>query len=523
MFPLCSIAQNTIVINEFVSNNTNGIIDKGGEYHDWIELYNPGKKRVNLMGYGLSNDPKDPFKYTFPKTIIKSGCHLFLFASNKEANVNGEIHLNFKIDKNGEHLLLTAPNGAQLDQVNAIALVKNSSYGRSMDGHTSFERFFSPTPASSNNKVSGIIFSSEQGFYMESFKLDLDSKIGHEIRYTLDGSTPGSNSPIYDQSFSIEATESDSNSIGYINTSPLKKVITGNYFTGTVIRAATFNNGLITSEVYTKSYFISPLGRDRYANIDVVSLVTDNGNLFDKDTGIYVEGDSVKYASKTANFYKRGKVWERSAHVTFFDMEGNVGFEQNLGIRLHGGKGRRNPQKSIRLCANKKYGAPAINYPLFDMREHTVFKTVVLRNSQSGWERSIVKDECTAEICKNLNVDVLAARPTIVFINGDFWGIHAIREYFDADYIAANHDVKKADVNIVLNGYGNLQKTDKNWGLLEGNGATHVYMYRYIKTHSLAIFENYEFVSKYLNFESIIDYYCIEIFFNNRDWPTNNN
>lgn len=523
MFPLFSIAQNSIVINEFVSNNTNGITDDSGAHHDWIELYNSGKKKVNLEGYGLSDDPKAPFKYKFPKTIIKSQSHLLLYASGKDIKVKGEIHLNFKIDDTGESLLLTAPAGSIIDQVNPIALVKNSSYGRSLDGHVSFERFFNPSPAATNNEVSGVIFSDEQGFYTEAFILSLVSKIGHEIRYTLDGSTPDINSLIYKNPISIEATESDSNGIGYIRTSPIEQIITGSYFKGTIIRVATFNEGTITSEIYTKSYFISPLGRDRYANIDIVSLVTDNANLFDKDTGIYVEGDSIGYASNTANFYKRGKAWERNAHVTFFDMDGNIGFEQNLGIRIHGGKGRKNPQKSIRLCADKKYGAPAINYPLFEMREHTVFKTVVLRNSQTCWERSIVKDECTAEICKNLNVDVLAARPAIVFINGEFWGIHAIREYFDADYIAANHAVKKEDVNIVLNGYGNLQKADKKWGLLAGNGATHVSMYRYIKTHSLAISENYAFLSKYLNFESIIDYYCIEIFFNNRDWPTNNN
>ncbi len=523
MLPFISIAQNSIVINEIMSKNTTGLTDNTGEHHDWIELYNSSKKRVNLMGYGLSDDSKDPFKYKFPKIIIKPHSYLLLFASGKEIKEKKEIHLNFKIQKNGEPILLTAPSGIRVDEVYPIALVKNGSYGRTTDGGSSFERFFTPTPMASNNSVSGIVFSAEQGFYTEVFELHLESKIDHEIRYTLDGSIPTKNSPIYSNGISIETTESDSNSIGYINTSPLKKTITGNYFKGTVIRAATFKDGNISSQVYTKSYFISPLGRNRYANIDVVSLVTDNNNLFNPDSGIYVPGDSVVYSRKKANYFKRGKAWERNAHVTFFDTLGNVGFAQNIGIRIHGGKGRRGPQKSIRLCANKEYGAPAINYPLFNMRKHTVFKTVVLRNSQTCWDRSIVKDEVSAEICKNLNFDVLAARPVIVFINGEFWGIHAIREYFDEDYIAANYSVKKEEVNIVSNGYGNQPKADKEWGLIAGDGISHKYMYRYIKTHSLASAENYEYVNKYLNIESIIDYYCVEIFFNNRDWPTNNN
>jgi hypothetical protein len=523
LIPFVSVAQSTIVINEFLSNNTTGITDQSGEYHDWIELYNCGEKKFDLEGYGLSNDPSDPYKYRFPETKIKSKSHLLLFASEKETNVKGEIHINFKLCRDGAPLILTDPKGRRVDQVHPIALVKNCSYGRTQDGHSNFERFFKPTPKTSNNKAAGIVFSAQQGFYTESFVLELESKIGEEIRYTIDGSTPNINSPLYAEPIKIETTESDSSAIGYINTSPIEKTIKGNYFKGTVIRAATFNDGAITSVVYTKSYFISPLGRRRYANIDVVSLVTDNGNLFHGDTGIYVEGDSVKYASRKANYYNRGKAWERNAHVTFFDTLGLVGFEQNIGIRIHGGKGRQNPQKSIRLCADEEYGAAAINYPLFKMREHTVFKTVVLRNSMSCWERSIVKDECTAELCQNLNFDVLAARPAIVFINGEFWGIHAIREYFDADFIAINHGVEKKDVNIVTNGYGNNKAAGEAWGLLEGNGDTHKELYQFLRTHSLAETENYSYINKYLNLESIIDYYCVELFFNNRDWPANNN
>lgn len=523
VLPYISIAQNSIVINELMSTNSIGITDKSGEHHDWIELYNFGKKSINLEGYGLSNDLSDPYKYKFSKVKIKSKSHLLLFASTKEINVKGEIHLNFKIHKNGEVLILTDPNGVRLDKLNPVALIKDCSYGRTLDGHQNFERYFNPTPNSSNNKAKGIVFSKQQGFYKASFDLELQSKIGEEIRYTLDGSVPNINSILYTRSITIDKRESDSSSIGYINTSRIEKTIRGNYFKGTVIRAATFNKGILSSEIYTKSYFISPLGRRRYANIDVVSLVTDNNNLFHGDTGIYVEGDSVKYASHKANYFNRGKDWERIAHVTFFDSIGQIGFEQNIGIRIHGGKGRQNPQKSIRLCADKDYGASAINYPLFNMREHRVFKTVVLRNSMTCWERSIVKDECTAEICKNLNFDVLASRPVIVFINGDFWGIHAIREYFDADYIAANHSVKKKDVNIVINGYGNNKKVSNTWGILEGNGDTHKELYQFLKTHSLEETENYASIHTYLDIESIIDYYCIELFFNNRDWPTNNN
>ena len=47
-----------------------------GEYPDWIEIYNPGQSTINLQGYGLSDDPADPFKWTFPNMSIAAGEYL---------------------------------------------------------------------------------------------------------------------------------------------------------------------------------------------------------------------------------------------------------------------------------------------------------------------------------------------------------------------------------------------------------------------------------------------------------------
>jgi hypothetical protein len=519
-----AITQSTIVINEFMSNNADGMQEDSSQYYDWIELYNNSKKRINLKGYGISDDLDEPFKYVFSKVVIKPKSHLIVFASGKNFVNKKSIHLNFKINRFGEPLLLTSPNGEVLDKIGPISLVKNSSYGRSIDGQSIFERFYSPSPNASNNLVEGILFSHEQGFYPSEFGLELESKLEHKIHYTLDGSEPTAQSLLYTGQIEIQALVSDSSCLGYIKSSPMKIKIPENYFMGTIIRAASFKKGVITSQVYTKAYFITPSGRERYANIDVISLVTDPANLYNTKTGIYIGGVPRKFKQSDATYFKHGKAWERPAHVTLFSSDGSIGFEQGIGIRIHGGKGRKNPQKSFRLCARSEYGAQAINYPLFAMREHTVFKKVVLRHSMGGWHKTLIKDEVAAEICKDMNVDVLDSKPAILFLNGEYWGIYGIREYFDPDYIASNYNVKAKDVNIILHGYGNrIVKKDKNWGLLNGSGGTHGSLYQFLRTRSLAAAEQYAKLSRYLDIESIIDYYCIEIYFNNRDWPTNNN
>ena len=72
-----------ICINEFMSSNTNTLYDSSGDTPDWIEIYNSGDDNINLLGFGLSDDPADPFKWTFPGTEIEANSHLLVFASNQ--------------------------------------------------------------------------------------------------------------------------------------------------------------------------------------------------------------------------------------------------------------------------------------------------------------------------------------------------------------------------------------------------------------------------------------------------------
>ncbi len=55
-----------------------------GDYPDWIELYNPGDTDINMTGYGLSDDPGDPFKWIIPTYIINPGEHMVFFATGND-------------------------------------------------------------------------------------------------------------------------------------------------------------------------------------------------------------------------------------------------------------------------------------------------------------------------------------------------------------------------------------------------------------------------------------------------------
>lgn len=73
-----------VLINEVVSSNAGGLMDQEGDSPDWLELFNTGPGPVNLGGYGLSDNPDEPFRWVFPDRTLNAGEHLLVFASGKD-------------------------------------------------------------------------------------------------------------------------------------------------------------------------------------------------------------------------------------------------------------------------------------------------------------------------------------------------------------------------------------------------------------------------------------------------------
>lgn len=82
LISLVSYAQN-IRINEAMSSNGRVIVDSDNDASDWIELFNAGTRPINLVGFGLSDDKHEPFKWTFPDYTINPDGFLVVFASDK--------------------------------------------------------------------------------------------------------------------------------------------------------------------------------------------------------------------------------------------------------------------------------------------------------------------------------------------------------------------------------------------------------------------------------------------------------
>ena len=567
---MVSYAQ-TLSINEFMASNVSTIADEDGDFEDWIELHNYGNEPVDLDGWFLSDDFSDPYKWIFPDVIIQPGEFLLVWASGKDRK-QGVLHTSFSIDASGEELLLVHPSGNWVDLVNPIALPTGISYGRKPDGTGDWFYFDEPTPGFSNVSAgyTGITqppdFSHAGGFYDEEFLLE----IGHPdpealIIYTHDGSEPAlenTNGVIYHYknkyafhggSSTGELLEQEFRSYEYINALPItdrsqdpdklsqmsSTVQDPDYFPenpvfkGTVIRARAFKEGYLPSEIKTHTFFITQSLENRFT-LPVISIAIQEDSFFDYEKGIYTAGvDADEWREQNpgvtfswpfeGNFRRRGIEWEYPANFEYFHKE-HLGsaVNQQVGIRIHGGATRSFPMKSLRIYARNMYGQSHLNYPFFENNPHDAFKRLILRNSGNDfttdiWEpslssRTLFRDAFLQNLVKHLNLDTQDYTSVILFVNGEYWGLHNIRERYDRHYLERTYGLST----------GNIDLLTSNGIAKEGDNIHYQETLSYIQMHGLEDDEHYAHILTRLDEKNFTDYQIVNIFARNTDWPGNN-
>jgi hypothetical protein len=373
------------------------------------------------------------------------------------------------------------------DNVSPVMLPADISFGRQPDGSSNWYYFMTSTPGSANTQrgyssTGGdtVIFSLKGGYYPGGINLQLSTTHNSDsIFYTTDGSEP------------------TVNSYRYLSAIP----VSGNM----VIRAASVNSSFLPGPVITNTYVTS-----RHS-IPVVCLSTDPANLWDYYSGIYVPGPNASpdFPYFGANFWMD---WERKAHMELYDTDGNKQIDQDIGIKIYGGWSRGYPQKSLALFARSEYGKGSFEYKVFRDKPIEKFESLVLRNAGNDWNQSGMRDGLTSTLINDMSVDRQAFQPTVVYINGEYWGILNMREKINTNYIAENHFVDPENVNLL----------EYDGAVIDGTNSGYTVLKDFLNQNSLESDQNYNYVCSLIDLNNYIQYQLTEIYINNKDWPGNN-
>jgi len=113
-----------IRINEWMASNGHTLVDPADlpnlRYQDWFELHNAGATPVDLSGYTLSDTRENLALSIIPEgTTIAPGGFLLVWADEEpwQNRPGGNLHVNFKLDIDGDSILLADPDGRIVDEV----------------------------------------------------------------------------------------------------------------------------------------------------------------------------------------------------------------------------------------------------------------------------------------------------------------------------------------------------------------------------------------------------------------------
>ncbi len=358
-----------------------------------------------------------------------------------------------------------------------------------------------------------VVFSEKSGFYNEPFTLTISTPDANaKIVYTRDGSNPQN---------SITAIVGEAETDIDIN----PEALWGEAETpAVIIRASVVKDGFKPGKTKSRTFIflekvkhqsnpggVWPLGNvnnqaidyevdprvvnhpyysdiidDAFLEIPSISIITDNDNLFNPATGIYV------------NARQDGSDWERECSVELINPDGTEGFGVNAGIRIRGGFSR-SPEfakHSFRLLFKSKYGDAKLHYPLFGDEGVDQFDNIDLRTAQNhAWSNgsstnTMVKEVFSRDTQRDMGQPYTRSRYYHLYLNGMYWGLYQTQERSEADYAADYFGGKAEDIDVVkvealiydikatdgnLNAWHNIYdrtktgfKSNKNYFALEG-------------------------------------------------------
>ena len=361
-------------------------------------------------------------------------------------------------------------------------------------------------------------FLPKAGFY-RSLTIDPPTpQKGGQIKCTFDGSFPTQNSEQITQ----------------------PKQITQN----SVVRCSEFVNGQ-PADTTTQTYFIN-----ENVTIPVVALTVNHHDMFDSSAGLYATGDlnqggqgqwsfdiggddtnnpKCTEPCRQANFWKDD---ELPVHVEYFEKGSSSTektWEIDAGISIIGNYSRYKPKKSVAIkMDNDDYGDKVLKYSFFSTRpEAKKMKSFNLRNNGNRFWTDYFGDPMLVSLMEGTEVDYQRSLQVVVFYNGEYFGIHDLRERLNRSFVETNYGIDSKSINVVKNCSNGDQGCVNGWAPSGTNGASSSEFSQLVNSITGGNFagennQSYAQLKEKMNVSSFAQYMVAEMYIHNGDWPNNN-
>ena len=387
-----------------------------------------------------------------------------------------------------------------------------------------FVAFKSPGEAQKMEEADDIIVSQEDSFCAGDLVLKLSDAGGYPIYYTLDGSIPGFESGFYEDPIAFTATDE---------------------VRSCVLRARSYDESTGEwGDLFTRTYFYADSMetlKERFSTY-IVCLTSDPYNLYDYEYGIMVEGkirdeyvNSPEYISgkltQPANFTQQGRDWERDAFVEILSPDGERLIAQDAGMRIFGHASRQYYYKSFKLYARKAYGNDTFAYPFFEDNTHgadqkvqDAYKRLVVR--AHGFDKSVTlfREELFQTLCSQIEgIDSKSVAPASVWLNGGYYNFEWLQEVYDDTYMEENYGlVQKGDYYQKVALRANKFPDDPDEKSEDIRGKEDYQKVAEYAEKDLTDDETFAELEQLVDIDNMIQYFAIETYIANWDWPLNN-
>ena len=396
------------------------------------------------------------------------------------------LHTNFRIDDEGEEIVLTSPERETVDGIAYPRQTQDHSYGHSPNGSGAWRYLLTPTPEAPNDTLSftepistSVTVMPSSGRFAAgpvSVAMTAEPLGAIDVLLTTDGSEPTLASPRYVGPISISAN--------------------------TVLRVAGFISGERATEIRSHSFFIGPSFSGSRVDLPILSISMTPADF------VSVQTDNGA----------RGRGSERAAYFEYFDGQGERIASTGFGLRLHGGAGRGgdfNTKKAYKAYFRGAYGDSKLRIPIIPETPVDEFDKLVLRGGfndsfRTNARATYLRDELIRDLHEDMGALASHGSWCQIYVNMQYRGVYNVVERMDEEFLASYFEGD--DWDVIKTGNDVLVGSIDEWNRLRN----------FIVDNDMSNEALYRQALRLLDVENFTSYMLVNIWAQNQDWPHNN-